>query len=63
MVLFQLSHLANSYCNSTDLWLFFSFLLFRGISAAYESSQARGRMGAAAASLHHNHSSIGSLTH
>ena len=54
MVLFQLSHLANSYCNSTDLWLFFSFLLFRGISAAYESSQARGRMGAAAASPHHS---------
>ena len=35
------------------------FLLFRDASAAYGSSQARGQIGAAAASLHHNHSNLG----
>ena len=34
--------------------------LFRGIPTAYGSSQAMGRIGAAAASLHHNHSIVGS---
>ena len=38
----------------------FSFLLFRVALAAYGSSQARGLIGAAAASLCHNHSNTGS---
>ena len=36
---------------------FFFFCLFRAVPAAYGSSQARGRIGAAAACLHHSHSS------
>ena len=40
---------------------FFSFFyLFRATPAAYGSSQARGRIGAAAAGLHHSHSNNGS---
>ena len=38
------------------LFLFFFFLLFRAALMAYGSSWARGRIGAAAASLHHRHS-------
>ena len=41
----------------------FFFFLFRAISVAYGNSQARGRIGAAAASLYHNHSKAGSLTY
>ena len=36
------------------------FLLFRATSTAYGSSQARGRIGAAATGLHHSHSHAGS---
>ena len=36
--------------------IFFSFCLFRAAVAAYGSSQARGQIGAIAASLHHSHS-------
>ena len=39
--------------------LFFVFYLFRASPAAYGSSQARGRIGAAAASLHHSHNNLG----
>ena len=35
---------------------YFIFLLFRATPEAYGDSQARGRMGAAAASPHHSHS-------
>ena len=38
------------------LSLFFFFFLFRDIPAAYGGSQARGEMGAVAASLPHGHS-------
>ena len=38
----------------------FGFLLFRAIPAAYGSFQARGQIGAAAASLGHSHSNAGS---
>ena len=47
-------------------WLFFCFvlfcfaLLFRAIPAVYGDSQARGRIWATAAGLHHNHSNAGS---
>ena len=45
---------------STIFFFFFFFLLFRATPAAYESSQARGRIRAVAASLHHSHSNRGS---
>ena len=41
------------------LLFYFFILLFRAASAAYASSQARGRVGAAAASLQHRHSKPG----
>ena len=42
----------------------FFFLIFLWLHlAAYESSQARGRIGAAAAGLHHSHSNAGSEPH
>ena len=37
--------------------------IFRATPAAYGSSQARGRIGAVAASLHHSHSNSGSEPH
>ena len=37
--------------------------LFIYLFAFYESSQARGRIGAAAASLHHSHSNMRSKPH
>ena len=47
------------------LWVnclfFFSFFLFTATPTAYGSSQARGQIGAAAASLHNSHSNPGHL--
>ena len=45
------------------LLFFFLFCIFRTTLAAYGSSQARGQIGAAAASLHHSYGYTGSLTH
>ena len=42
---------------------FFFSSLFRATPVVYGSSQARGWIGAAAASLHHSHSNARSLTH
>ena len=39
------------------------FFLFRAAPMAYGSSQARGRIGAAAAGLHHSHSNTRSKPH
>ena len=39
------------------------FLLFRSVPMAYGGSQARGRIGATAASLHHSHSNVGFELH
>ena len=39
------------------------FLLFRAISGAYGSSQARGRIGVVATGLHHSQSNVGSKPH
>ena len=39
---------------------FFLFGLFKAAPAAYGSSQARGQIGAIAASLHYSHSNMGS---
>ena len=41
----------------------FSLLRFRATPSAYGSSQARGWIGATAASVHHSHSSSGSEPH
>ena len=41
---------------------FFFLFLFRAIPLAHGISQARGRIGAAATSLHHSHSNVGSET-
>ena len=35
-------------------------LFFRATPVAYGGTQARGRIGAAASSLHHSHSNVGS---
>ena len=43
--------------------LFIYFCLFRATTAVYGGSQARGPIGAAAASLCHSHSTAGSPTH
>ena len=44
-----------SHCNLKAVEF---FLLFRAIPAAYRSSQARGKIGAAAAGLCHRHSNV-----
>ena len=46
-----------------SLCLSFFFLLFRAAPTAYGSSQAKGRIGATAASLHHSHRISGSEQH
>jgi len=54
------SHPVNSTLLSVFRRLFFFFFfLFRATSATYWNSQVRGHTGAAAASLHHNHSNVG----
>ena len=40
-------------------WVFFFFLPFRATLGPYESSQARGRIRATAASLYYSHSNLG----
>ena len=40
------------------IYIFCYFLLFRATPTAYEESQVRGLIGAAAASLHHSHSNV-----
>ena len=55
-----LSHLLPRMVNKLH---FFSFFLFRAAPAAYGSSQARGGIRAAAASLYHSHSNSGSKLH
>ena len=45
------------------LFVLFCFLLFRAVPMAYGSSQARGGIGAAAASLCRRHSNTGSKPH
>ena len=44
----------------SDSVYFLHFLLFRAPPAVYVSSQARGRIGATAAGLHHSYSNMGS---
>ena len=47
------------YIHITSSFLFFVFLLFRAVPVAHGNSQARGRIGAAAAGLYRNHSNMG----
>ena len=61
----RLSQGRNSICVAYWMKLicicyFFFFLLFRAAPVAYGSSQARGWIGAAAGSLCHSHSNVGS---
>ena len=44
---------------SIFFFFFFVFCLFRAAPAVYGNSQARGRIGAIAAGLHHSHSNLG----
>ena len=44
----------------SGLFFFFVFLSFRATPTAYEGSQARGRIGAAASGLSHSHSNSNS---
>ena len=46
-----------------SLTVFFFFFFFRATPTAYEVSQARGQIGAAAAGLHHSHNNAGSEPH
>ena len=48
---------------SCFVFLFLFFAFFRAALEVYRGSQARGRVGAAAASLHHSHSNAGSKLH
>ena len=48
-----LKHKKRHACEVFIIIYFFSFLLFRATPAAYGSCQARGQIGATAASLHH----------
>ena len=54
----------TNFCRHFKIFyiLFFIFLLFMAISMAYGGSQARERIGAAAAGLHHSRSNAGSDT-
>ena len=49
--------------NLNFLILIFIFLLFRAAPAAYGDFQARGRIGATAAGLHHSNSNISPELH
>ena len=48
---------------SYHYYYYFFCFLFRAAPMAHGGSQARGRIGAAAASLHHSHSNMGSEPH
>ena len=48
----------HKYTSMISIFSFFFSLLFRATSAAYRGSQARGRIRASAASLHHSYSNL-----
>ena len=61
--IFYIPHISDSI-----VYLFFSFFLsffhlFRAADTAYEGSQARGRIRAVIAGLHHSHSSVRTEQH
>ena len=49
--------------NFLFLYLFIYFHLFRATPMIFGGSQARGRIGAVAASLHHSHNNVGPEPH
>ena len=49
--------------SNSHLIFYYLFFLFRVTPVAYGSFQARGQIGAAAASLHYSHSNTRYLTH
>ena len=53
-------HSPHEFLNFFFLFFFFFFGLFRASPTAYGSSQARGRIAAVAANLHHSPSNWGS---
>ena len=62
------SFLSQSYCSLNtftyfDVSLFLPFVFFRATPTAYGGYQARGQIGAVAASLHHSQSNVGSEQH
>ena len=59
----RISVLSEPLPSLDDLFLFFWFVFFRARPAACGSSQARGRIRAAAASLCHSHSNPGFELH
>ena len=59
----QANNAVEDSSDSSPIVDFTYFFLFRATPAAYGASQARGRIGAAAAGLHHSHSRARSLTH
>ena len=55
--------LSHSVLSGSVLYFnFFIFCFFRAAPMAYGSSQARGRIGAVAAGLHHSHNNAGSTS-
>ena len=52
-----------AYDHFVAIWPYLFFCLFRAPPTAYGGSQARGWIGAVAASLHHHHSNTGSEPH
>ena len=56
-----MAHRLPDSANNTILFRF--CFLIKVAPEAYGSSQAKGRIGAAAAGLHHSHSNAVSLTH
>ena len=57
----MISHFICLIFDPRNTWFDFIFCLFRAAYVAYGGSQARGRIGAAASSLHHSHSNSRSL--
>ena len=55
--------LFNGYRVSGFVGGFFAFFFFRATPMAYGGSKTRGRTRAAASSLHHSHSNVGSKPH
>ena len=59
----QVCSLLSYNGNSLNILFIYLFFLFGGTPVAYGSSQERGQIGAAPASLPHSHSNTGSRTH
>ena len=56
-------HTEEGKVRNFSIKVFFFFNLLLATLTEYGNSQARGRIGATDADLHHSHSNTGSLTH